>query len=338
MIARRRSGLRGVELLRVRPDAGQRGLQVVADAPEEVVLGGVELEELVVLELHRGEQLGVADRGGHLAGEELQQVLVGRLPAARRGQPPDQHAKVLTTRAQDRAQRPRDAGHDVLLRDRRRVIHHDGRIDQRERRRRVVGGPLDEGFDIVARRDLVDRGKDPPELPVAAQEVRRESVVAVGEACELVVAGDLDRGREVAGRDPVDRRRDRPQRGKQSADERERGRGSPARTIVTMANSRSGPAGASVTGPGNERSRTASTRASRIIGRTAAATRARVSRARIPRPFIESMGPSAGSRRFGRPPLARWRSTAAGTRCRGRSGRAAACWGRPRPSGGVGAS
>ena len=62
MIPRRRSGRSPVELLGVRADARQRRLEVVADAAQEVVLGRVELEQLRVLRLDRGEQLGVADR------------------------------------------------------------------------------------------------------------------------------------------------------------------------------------------------------------------------------------------------------------------------------------
>ena len=76
-------------------------------------------------------------------------------------------------------------------------MHHRG-VDQRERRRRVGGRPFDQGLDVVARRDLVDRGEDPPELPVAPLEVGGQAVVAVGQSGELVVADDLDRARQVA--------------------------------------------------------------------------------------------------------------------------------------------
>ena len=81
MIPSRRSGPVLVELLGVRPDARQRRLEVVAHAAQEVVLGGVELEQLLVLGLDRGEQLGVADGRGHLAREQLEQVLVGAAPS-----------------------------------------------------------------------------------------------------------------------------------------------------------------------------------------------------------------------------------------------------------------
>ena len=58
-------------------------------------------------------------------------------------------------------------------------------------------------------------GQDPSELAVAPVECRGQAVVAVGEAGQLVVALDLDAGREVARLDPVDRRGDRTQRGGQ---------------------------------------------------------------------------------------------------------------------------
>ena len=49
----------------------------------------------LVLGLDRGEQLGVPDRDRHLAGEQLEQVLVGALPEPGRRQLADEHAEVL---------------------------------------------------------------------------------------------------------------------------------------------------------------------------------------------------------------------------------------------------
>ena len=86
---------------------------------------------------------------------------------------------------------------------------------KRERRRRIRRRPIDQRLHVVARRDLVDRREDPPELPVAPPEVGGQSVVAVGQSRELVVAGDPDRGREVAGRHPVHGRHDGAERGGQ---------------------------------------------------------------------------------------------------------------------------
>ncbi len=59
-----------IELIGVGADAGQRGLEVVADAAQEVVLGRIELGQLGVLRLDLAEQLRVADGDGDLAGEQ----------------------------------------------------------------------------------------------------------------------------------------------------------------------------------------------------------------------------------------------------------------------------
>jgi len=61
----------------------------VADASQEVVLRLVELDELGVLGLDPLEQLGVPGRHRDLGGEQVEEVLVGRLPGASGRQPPD---------------------------------------------------------------------------------------------------------------------------------------------------------------------------------------------------------------------------------------------------------
>ena len=103
MIPRRRSGRSSSELVGVGADAGQRRLEVVADAAEEVVLGRIELEQLGVLGLDLGEQLGVPDGDRDLAREQLEEVLVGALPAPRRRQVTDEDTRVPPRR---RAGRP----------------------------------------------------------------------------------------------------------------------------------------------------------------------------------------------------------------------------------------
>jgi hypothetical protein len=193
----------------------------VADAAQEVVLGGVELAQLAVLRLDPGIQLGVPDRGRHLAREQLEQVLVGAFPATRGRQPPDEDAHVLAPGAHHRPQRTRDARHDLLFLHERGVAHDDRRIDQLERRRRVLTGPLDQCLDVVLQRHLVDGGEDAAELAVASLEVRGEAVVAIGEASQLIVADDLHRAREVAFRHAIDGGHDRPQRRQQLGRERE---------------------------------------------------------------------------------------------------------------------
>ena len=60
-----------------------------------------------VLGLDPGEQLGVAHRDRDLAREQLQEVLVGALPAARRRQVADDDAELLAAGAQARPEGPR---------------------------------------------------------------------------------------------------------------------------------------------------------------------------------------------------------------------------------------
>ena len=213
MIPRRRSGRSLAELVRVGPDAGQRGLEVVADAAQELVLGGVELQELGVLRLDLGEQLGVAHRDGDLVREQVQEVLVGALPATRGRQPAEEHAEHVAADAQDPlAAGAISPGTTSSIGIGRGSPSDDGRVDHPERDPGVVGGARRDDVDPVAWRDAFDRGEDPPELLVAPLEVGCEAVVALGQPGELVVAGDADRGRQVAGRDPIDRGRDRAQR------------------------------------------------------------------------------------------------------------------------------
>ena len=140
MIPSRRSGRSSLELLGMGADAGQRRLEVVADAAQELVLRRVELDELGVLRLDLGEQLGVADRDRDLAREQLEQVLVGALPAtasraagrtAPRGPPPP---------ARRTARSGRDSpGTTSSIGIVRGVAQVDGRVDHPERGLRVVG-------------------------------------------------------------------------------------------------------------------------------------------------------------------------------------------------------
>ena len=215
MIPRRRSGRSSAELLGVGPDARQRRLEVVADAAQEVVLRRVELEELGVLRLDLGEQLGVPDRDRDLAREQLEQVLVGALPAPRRRQVSDQDARASSPPARRTARiGTRLAGDALLDRDRRAgrrgstsasIIPNALRASWRPR----AGDELE----AVPRRAALDRREDPAELPVPPLEVGGEPVVALGEAGELVLAR---RRRSGVERSPAEARstarRDRPQR------------------------------------------------------------------------------------------------------------------------------
>ena len=143
MIASRRSGSLPRQLLGVGPDARQRRLEVVADAAQEVVLGGVELEELGVLRLDRGEQLGIAQRHPDLGGEHLEEVLVGALPRPHDRHVPEQDADALVAGAQVGPDRARLAGDPLLDADRGRVDEPDLGVDagRRPRARRRPLGP-----------------------------------------------------------------------------------------------------------------------------------------------------------------------------------------------------
>ena len=153
MIPSRRSGRSSCELVGVRPDARQRRLEVVADAAQEVVLGGVELEELGVLRLDLGEQLGVPDRDRDLAREQLEQVLVGALPRPGRRQVPDEHAELLVADLEDGPDRQRLAG-DPLLdgRSSRGSTQEDVAVDHPERGAGVGGGAPGDELGAVAGR------------------------------------------------------------------------------------------------------------------------------------------------------------------------------------------
>ena len=138
MIAIRRSGSFRDELVGVGPDARERRLEVVAHAAQEVVLGGVELEELGVLGLDLGEELGIAQRDPDLGGEDLEEVLVGALPCPHGGQVPEQDADPLVAGAQVGPDGPGHARDPLLESHRRRIHEPDLRVDEPERLARVL--------------------------------------------------------------------------------------------------------------------------------------------------------------------------------------------------------
>ncbi len=74
----------------------------------------VELHQLLPLPLDLLEQLEVPDRDRDLAGVQLEEVLVGGIPAPRRRQMADEDAEPLVRQRQDGPDRARLAG-DVLL-------------------------------------------------------------------------------------------------------------------------------------------------------------------------------------------------------------------------------
>ena len=184
----------GVELVGVGADTGQRCLEVVTDAAQEIVLGGIELQEPDVLGLHLAEQLGVADGDGHFAGKQLEEVLVGGFPTARRRQSPDEDAEFVAAGLEDRTQVARLTGHAILFRHDGWIAEHERCIDERKGLLRVLAGPRDEVVDAVPRGDVLDGREDPSEFAVAPREVCRQPIVAIRESGELIVADHPDRG------------------------------------------------------------------------------------------------------------------------------------------------
>ena len=198
--------------LRVRLDRGQRRLEVVADAAEEVVLDVAQAAELGVLLLDLGEQLGIADGDPDLAGVQVEEGLVGALPGPGGGQAREEQAHPLVAGAEFGADRDRDAGDALFWVDGVGVDEDDHGGDEAERRLGVAGGALGHRVDAVARLGRFDGGEDEPELAVAPVGIAGEAVVTLRELGEDVVALDRDRAGHVAGRDPGDGRRDLAQR------------------------------------------------------------------------------------------------------------------------------
>ena len=195
----------GRQLLRVAADARERRLEVVRDAAEEVVLGLVQRQEPRVLVLHPGVQLGVADGRGDLDREQLEQVLVGPFPAPRRRQVAHGDAQHLPRGREDGPHRPRLAGHDLLVRDLPGIHEPDVAVDHPEGRPGALARVPGQDVRPLVERRCRECVEDLPQLPVPPLQDPGEPVVALGQAAELVVAGQVQRGREVARGHPLDR-------------------------------------------------------------------------------------------------------------------------------------
>ncbi len=113
----------------------------MADAAEEVVFRGVELDELAVLGLDTSKELRVPDRDGDLTREQLEQVLVGALPRAGRRQVTDEHAQLLVAGVEDGPDRKLLARDSLLRIDLARIDEQDVAIDHAEGGLGVAGCP-----------------------------------------------------------------------------------------------------------------------------------------------------------------------------------------------------
>ena len=195
----------GPDLLRVGSDARERRLQVVADAAQELVLRLVQLDQPLPLALDLVEQLLVPNRDGDLAGVELEQVLVRCVPAAGRREVADEDPDALVGQGEDGPDRAQLAGDVLLDGHHRRVNELDAGVDHAERRARAPRRLRDESLQPITGRCLADREEDSAQLRVASLQRRREPVVALHEACQLVLARDLHADREVARRGALDR-------------------------------------------------------------------------------------------------------------------------------------
>ena len=187
MIPRRRSGASAGQLVGVGADARQRRLQVVGDAAQEVVLGRVELPQALVLVVHAREQLGVAQAHADDRREQLEEVLVGALPARGGRGVAHQQAERLGPGAKVGADRQRDRRGRAPRPGCPWVAQHDPGVDHPEGRPGIGDREVHESVGALARRVGAHGVDHARHLPVAAKEVGGEPVLALGEAAQLVV-------------------------------------------------------------------------------------------------------------------------------------------------------
>ena len=123
-------------------------------------------------------------------GEQLEQVLVGALPGPGRRQVADEHAQPLVADPQVGPDRTRLAGDELLGRDGRRIDQDDLGVDHPERRPGIRGR-------APTRNSTPSRGdarsiaaRIRPSSRLRRSRSAAEPVVAVGQAGQLVVAGD----------------------------------------------------------------------------------------------------------------------------------------------------
>ncbi|MBP1706219.1 MAG: hypothetical protein H6Q36_1958 [Chloroflexi bacterium] len=189
----------------------------MAHPAKELVLGRVERDEPFVLGLDPGEQLGVAKGNTGEAGEEVEQVLVCPIPGGGGGSPADEDAQDLGAGPDLRADGEGIAGHPLFLRGLGRVAGHEARVDQVEGSTRVRARARDQRLDPGPRIPGRHGGDDPPDLAVAARNPGGETILALGEAGQLVVGREVELGGGLAGSHPVERGGERPDRRGQAA-------------------------------------------------------------------------------------------------------------------------
>ncbi len=212
-------GLLGGELVGVRPDSGQRRLQVVGDAAQEVVLLGVELDQPLVLGLHATSRSASRRATARLAANSSRRSWSAGSQRVVAGAWPTRTPATSPPGAQVGPDRLRLAGDALLVLQVVRVAEDDPGVGQSQPLARVAGGVLEQAGRAVARRPGGDRGDRPLDLAVAAGEAGGQVLLALGEAAELVVGEGRQRIGALAGGDPVEARAQRPQRRGDGADQ-----------------------------------------------------------------------------------------------------------------------
>ena len=218
------------QLLGVAADARERRLEVVRDAAQEVVLGLVEARAGAGSGPRPRVQLGVADGRGHLDREQLEQVLVRALPAAGRRQVARRRRRARSPAATRSARTGTGSpGTTSSVGISRGSTSSSSQSIIPNATRRLVGGPArrsPRARSSQARSTRARRGSGAAR-GCGAPRSRGEAVVALGEAAELVVAGQLEAR--------PDRRRPRPGRRSgrsRAAARRGRRRAAPARSTA----------------------------------------------------------------------------------------------------------